>query len=525
MEVLAQWKQGVIYPRWAGLAHWGYGEARFLLYPPGSWTLGATLGAILPWGMVPAAYCWIVLTAAGASMYALARQWLRPADALFAAAFYAVNPYHLVIVYWRSAYAELLAGALVPVVVLCVVRLKETGIGSTLWLSLALAGAWLVNAPAALMIHYSVAGLAVLMAVQERSLRLLTKTALAVLLGVGLASFYLVPTIYEQSWVNISQLLSPGVRPQDNFLFTSIADPDHNRFNTLVSVVALAEIVVLALVMWFARRKTSEKGAWWLLSAWGAATVLVMLSVSTLLWEHLPKFRYVQLPFRWLLCMNAPLAVLLAIATAQLSDDHATVHHSSTMRPAICHASLLPRMMRGLVCVLLLAVIVVVGRRIQPPWWDAPSEIRLMSDAVSNGTGYEGTDEYVPAGADPYEVKTELPRVSDESGGAASVRMIEWSGTEKHFLVPSDQARNVTVRLFNYPAWEVSVNGKRIHAETTEVTGLIVIPVAAGENDVRIHFGRTLDRTAGGIVSLISLCVLGLTSMKARSAKIAEGDA
>jgi len=47
-------------------------------------------------------------------MYRLAREWLAAPDALFAAVFYALNPYHLLIVYWRSAYAELLAAALLP---------------------------------------------------------------------------------------------------------------------------------------------------------------------------------------------------------------------------------------------------------------------------------------------------------------------------------------------------------------------------------------------------------------------------
>ena len=86
------------------------------------------------------------------------------------------------------------------------------------------------------MIHYSAAGICLLLAVQDKSFRPLWKLGFAVLLGAGLASVYLIPAFWEQHWVNIDQVFSPGVRPQDHFLFTMTADPDHNRFNRLVVI-------------------------------------------------------------------------------------------------------------------------------------------------------------------------------------------------------------------------------------------------------------------------------------------------
>ena len=525
MEVLGQWKHGIVYPRWAALAHWGYGEARFLFYPPASWTLGAALGSILPWQVVPGAYCWVALTLAGAAMYRLARQRLSAPDAVFAAVFYALNPYHLLIVYWRSAYAELLAAALLPCLLLCLLRLKEPGVRPALWLSLTLAAAWLTNAPSAVMIHYSAAGLALVIAAREavadrsvgKASRVLGKVALAVLLGAGLAAFYLVPASYEQGWINLSQVMAPGVRPQDNFLFTTIPDPDHNRFNLLVSVIGVAEFAILAAVIWFARRdsqaetiplgqppvrnesdrsRDNDRSLWTLLSVWGTASAVLMLSVSNLLWQHLPKFRFVQLPFRWLLCLNAALAMLVTLAFKSW--------------PA-----------RLLVSAVLIAVVLAAGHRFQQPWWDQASDIREMSDAIADGIGYEGTDEYVPAGADPYELNKLLPAVGvgggDDHAVHVGTEMLSWEQTEKHFIVHATVPEKLVVRLFNYPAWTVLVNGEPVRTETTDITGLIVVPVAAGDSDVWIFFRRTTDRKIGILIFLASvLMFLVLWRLSAR---------
>ncbi len=146
-------------------------------------------------------------------------------------------------------------------------------------------------------------------------------------------------------------------------------------------------------------------------------------------------------------------------------------------------------------------------------------DIREMSDAVADGTGYEGTDEYVPAHADAYELNKALPRLSDDDGAKVDGKLSAWGSTERRFTIQADQEEDVTVRLFDYPAWDVFVNGKAVKIERSDVTGLVVIPIAEGFNDVRITFRRTKDRLVGDIVSLLSLLIFLLLWLKAGTSK------
>jgi len=490
MEVLGQWRQGIVYPRWAALAQYGFGEARFIFYPPASWTLGATLGALLPWKAVPGAYVWLALTLSGCSMFLLARSWLDRRDAIFAAALYAANPYYIVIVYWRSAFAELLAGALLPLLLLYALRSEEEGGKAVVPLGLIVAAAWLTNIPAAVMVNYSLVLLLVILAILKRSLRVLLCGALAVLLGAALAAFFLVPAAYEHNWVNIAEVLSPGVRPQDNFLFVNINDVDHNRFNLVVSLVATAEMIVFASAAFFShiwRRR--QPHAWWMLLGWAVVAMLLNFSFTFVLWEHLPELRYLQLPWRWLLCLNVAFALLVTMGSRRW-------------------------IVRTLICVAMLGVIGFVWHRVQPPWWETAADFSEMLEHQRSGAGYEGTDEYVPVGADPYEIKQDAPRVAleDDSVALGQVQQIHnqrWSAESKVFTAEVSQPGQLALRLFNYPAWHVEVNGQAVAASTREVTGQMLIPVQAGESRVQITFSRTSDRTLGGIISGVSILFLG----------------
>jgi len=482
MEVLSQWRQGILYPRWAALANHGFGEPRFVFYPPISWMLGAALGAVLPWKAVPGTYIWIALTLSGCSMFVLTRRWLQAPDAMFAAALYAANPYFILIVYWRSAFAELLAGALLPLLLLNVLELDEDRARAATRLSLVVAAAWLTNAPAAVMVNYSLALLAFVTALMRRSPRILWRAGLAGIAGAAVAAFYILPAAYEQRWVNIAQVLAPGVRPQDNFLFTTITDPDHNRFNLLVSVIAATEIIVLGMASVRAVRQKLQLS--WPVLIWASAAVALMFSFTLPLWSHVPLLRFLQLPWRWLLCLNVAFALWVTLA--------------GRWAWRIC-ASLA-----------MLAVIAFAWHRTQAPWWDNAAEIGKLAAQHQTNTGYEGTDEYVPAGADAYDVDPAAALVADETGHAVPVQIQRWMPELRTFTPNLDHPELLVLHLFDYPAWRVMVNGRAVETQQQENTGQMEIPVQAGENRVQVVFIRTWDRMWGGVISLLALAVVGL---------------
>jgi len=490
LEVLSQWKQGILYPRWAGLAHFAYGEPRFLFYPPASWTLGAVLSAILPWTVAASVYIWIVLVAAGVSMFVLMRRWLDRRDAIFAAVLYAVNPYHLVIVYWRSSFAELLASCLVPLLLLLVLKATEGERRVIVPLSLVLAAAWLTNAPAAVMIHYSLALLVLFFAWQGRSPRLLLVGTAAVALGACLAAFYLFPAIYEQKWVNISEAVSAGSRPQDNFLFVHTTDADHDAFNRVISWVAVLEIAVTLIAAWASRSwRESKRALWSALLGWAIACAVMMFPVTAVLWRFLPKLAFMQFPWRWLLCLSMIFTIFVAVSAVA--------------------GGVRRWWLRAAVCLVAILVIAMAWHRIQPPWWDQAADLREMQDNMADGTGYEGVDEYTPVGADPTAIQQDTRKVRVDGEAHAAIHVYYWNPESMMFTAEMSAPDQLALRLLRYPAWKVEVNGRVVETAAREETGQMLVPVEAGMNRVQITFVRTWDRTAGGWISIVAvLCLI-----------------
>jgi hypothetical protein len=510
MDVASQWKEGIFYPHWTKWTNHGFGEPRFIFYPPFSWMLGAALSFLMRWNYVPVAMVILSQTFAGLAAFALIRRLLGGRCAIFGAACYAANPNALLMVYVRSDFAELLACAFFPLVVLSALELagllenrRNFEHGAIILFAVSYAAVWLSNAPAGVIASYAMAGLFFWAAMTQKNWRLLVRGGAGLALGLGLAAFYLVPAAYEQKWVNISQALSRGLLPAENFLFTKSADAEHTAFNAIASTIAVGLIVITGLAAGAVVSKRKESRAvekyWTALAILAGGTSLLMFRFTLPFWEYLPKLRFVQFPWRFMSIVSVSYVCFVAGAAA--------------------------RRFRWVWMAGILALVFGTGVfLVKHTWWD-PDDLATMHDAMDEGQGFEGTDEYDPQGDDHSNLplNASLAQVLPVEGTRTnswdvSVQVSRWTTNEKRVRVISPEPVRLALRVLNYPAWRVEVNGAAIKPESAEDDGQMIIPLDAGESQITAKFIRTKDRTAGMGISLASvLLAMGLAMQRKKT--------
>jgi len=210
-----------------------------------------------------------------------------------------------------------------------------------------------------------------------------------------------------------------------------------------------------------------------------------MLPVTALLWRFLPELRFVQFPWRWM-SVVALCAIVFMSETAQGKLKWVWLPVA-----ALC--------------------ITGSGRYlVRHTWWDT-EDMPTLQEALEDGTGFEGTDEYDPAGDDHTDLPQKAPRAdflpsAQESDTPVGQKIIinRWTAEHRSLGVTTAAGGQVAVKLLDYPAWHIEVNGHQVAAQHVEGTQQMVIPVASGESKIEIQFKRTLDRTLGGWISALS---------------------
>ena len=610
-DVQQSWLHGVAYPHWMASANYGAGEARFMFYPPLTWMLGAALGFVLPWALVPVAMVFLFLAGSGLAVRRLAQERLADAPATLAGCAAIFSGFALFTAYERTAFAELTGGFWIPLILLFALRpesqetqetqekqektsrariLKGIFNGSAAALALLLTGAWLSNGPVGVMASYLLAGLAVGAAIWTRSWTPLLRASLAAALGIGLAGYSLIPAAWEQRWVDLRAAVDyPVFSVENNWLFARHTDPLLAPFETVLwraSWIAVTMIGVAlagaAVVLWrqirlrqemsgqheaarkqratgpyqvsgqhevlgkhevpghdFSRAAEAAKttrasapedqsaptsragsvGRWWVFLALIPAVVLFLqLPISLPVWNLLPKLRFLQYPWRWLLAVEAPMGIFFAAA----------------VWPARARRNW-PRIAVACLCAgLFLGTTIFAARTFLRTCREGDSMADLL-ELFQGGGGVEGTDEYEPPGADHWQVAKGLPDacLSEDSdvvlgapvsGSAEASQTPQWDASQggcvktfsaasrgpqqMRLAIDASRAGFLILRLMRYPAWRVTVNGKAATDLPERDDGLIAVPVPAGRLDLKVDWIATPDVLVGRWVSGLALGLL-----------------
>jgi len=530
-------RAGDFFPRWAPDLAFGYGYPIFNYYPYGSYYLPALLhflGLDFPRALLMAFA--LYLLAGSGFMYLLGRELWGEAGGVLSGVAYVYAPYALYNVFRRGTLSEVCALALLPLVLWAFRRLGWAGkhryvlIGS---LSLAV---FLLMHNIVTLIGLPVLALFAALTVWEiprhRRGRGILLLLTAALLGLGLSAFFLGPAFFEkdlvqierdtQSWhadfrrhfLGLSDLLSPPRAEVSRCLQM----PDYRGLGWVH--LALAFLAMLGVTAGRIGNLSSQTALGVLLVV-GAA--FLTLPSSAWVWEHVPLLPFVQYPWRFLgltalglallsggaLLVMSPHSRRVTLSSAQESAEPSTIRSRWTT-PALAFALLL---------------LVLVNLPLTYPRYYADSFSGLtVADLIARErqSGLLGTTtfgEFLPRAVQEvpkddfleraYRDGIENPPRLDADSLPAGSHVLQADYGYNHLQVTLDtpQATLVRFRLFTFPGWQATVDGKPVDVMPSSPHGLIQVPVSAGEHIIEIRFGDTPVRVVSKALSWLSALV------------------
>ncbi|MDR3773939.1 MAG: hypothetical protein P4L26_11360, partial [Terracidiphilus sp.] len=426
--------------------------------------------------------------------------------------------------------------------------------GSTLPLALLVAGCWLSDGPVGVMACYMLAAVALAASLLSRSWAHLLRASIAAALGIALAAFYIIPAAWEQRWVDLRAAIDyPVFRIENNWLFARHTDTVLAPFGMMVYrtstlAVSMTTVAALGLLVLYLRRKFSLQNGpaprspeqleektplarrWWIpLALIPAAVLFLQFPVSLPIWNLLPKLRFLQYPWRWVLVLEAPMAIFFAAA---VWPSRSARRWQRATVASVC----------GLFFLAATA-------------WAATTFLRVCQEGdtiadllamVRGGGGLEGTDEYEPPGTDHWKIATGLPDACLTADADTTLGIVgegdsipNWQPDQRSCeatviaqLRQPEHLRIATVaahpgflilRLLSYPAWRITVNGQPAAPLPARDDGLIAVPVPQGPVDLRVDWTTTSDAVAGRWLSgltLVLLVGLGLLERKHSSPRL-----
>lgn len=509
-------QEGNLYPRWISYLHLGYGYPIFNFYAPG-YAYFTALFEIA--GLhITTAYNLVQTMAwsfGSLGMYLLARRFMSAPSAVLAAALWTFAPSRLYEVWWQGSIAQIISASFIPYLILGVVKnSKAPSLRRMLAITLPYTALIFTHTPMMYISTLYAAPLAFFAPIvyAKMDFREIIKRwlfiGLSFALGIGLATIFLMPTLLELEYVQISQgidetanyLLEQYLPVSEIFTVPRIIDSsdlylDFPRTLGLVGGI-LSAIGIVGLV----RRKKFGVA---ILSVAGLAfTIFMLLDISFNVWMAIPLFANLRFPAR-LLRIGAVLIALSGGASILLLPKKWQII-GMTAGIAFAVAQILP---------------------ISQPYdvwlnWETISAYdEILHEQTDRTWGTVSYDEFNPIWGERIflDVPTNPERYFDEPFHlrvfGRDIAAANWQGfseeniSDNTLRVITDIDRPVRFRQYYFPGWQATVNGEPAEIYADEEIGLITIDLSAGEHIVTLEYKGTRIQLIATVISLLSVVI------------------
>ncbi|MEP5569038.1 MAG: hypothetical protein ABJN62_14460 [Halioglobus sp.] len=500
---------GEFYPRWLMGLNIGAGSPVFFFYGPAPFYFSA-FGTALCEGCTPSVQLgigqYLIIVLSSLTFYLYMRGHVGRWPAALGAFLYGIAPYHLSVdVLVRQAMGEFTTYLFLPLCFLAVDRISRDRSGLVL---LAVSYALLVmsHIPSALLASPLILLYATLVFFPGRKGKHLFEFSGGILLGILLASCYLLPAIFDQENVWISKLWGDYYDYSKWFLLDGVEAPDPGMEARLGQITLSGSVVMMvSLVLAYSKNSKIRQH---IVAVFGVylSTWFLLTPLSSWVWEYAPFLKKVQFPWRVIVVQEWSVVVVLCIAFSRALEEP--------------RWRLLPAIVLVVACCAGANYLAQKEFSRHEGLLENPHNQRKLA---AGANGNFDVPEYLPIGV-RVERKVALsnvrrmPMVVYESG-LGVVEVQHWEPRDIRLNVKLERDTPVVLRHFYYPGWRAvrSDTGESIRVGSHDPLGLIAFLAPAGDYGVSIELtSRWPERLGWWLSTLGALVCLTLAWLKYR---------
>ena len=239
------------------------------------------------------------------------------------------------------------------------------------------------------------------------------------------------------------------------------------------------------------------------------AYLFIATPFSTILWENISILAAFQFPWRFLAPATLA-AVMLIGAIVEVRNPKSEVRSPLTVYGS--------RLKIGIIAIC--AISVLHWGWLYPNHCDVPKDTTLAGMVNWElGTGTLGTTasrELLPVTVRqmPQEPDALLPWeariLAEDLPEGAQIMAAEYGALDATIEISAHVPFVVRYRAFDFPGWQVTVNGKPVPITPSDPHGLITFPVGNGRSTIHVTFSETPLRRTADTISLLSIILLAI---------------